>query len=119
MQEEVEGQNVSKVAICFSGETPGYTYHPIDGDTIGDFRSHSEEIVFHEDMDDFHKRLVAGVAVTVTHVSAILTVNRDKKREISLAVISKDRKYRADRIIMNSYRYNLKTKDNTTGICHR
>ena len=49
-------------------------------------------------MDDFHKRLVAGVAVTAKHASSILTVNRDKKREISLAVSSKDRKYRADRI---------------------
>ena len=46
-------------------------------------------------MDDFHRRLVAGVAVTATCVSAILTVKRDKKREISLAVIIKDRKYRA------------------------
>ena len=43
-------------------------------------------------MDDFHRRLVAGVAVTATHVSAILTVNRDKKREISLAISSKDKK---------------------------
>ena len=49
-------------------------------------------------MDDFHRRLVAGVAVTATHVSAILTINRDKKREILLAVISKDRKYRSDRM---------------------
>ena len=51
----------------------------------------------HAGMGDFHRRLVADVAVTVIHVSAILTVNRDKKCEISLAVSSKDRKYRADR----------------------
>ena len=49
-------------------------------------------------MVDFHRRLVAGVAVTATQASAILTVNREKKREISLVVISKDRKYRADRM---------------------
>ena len=48
-------------------------------------------------MDDFHRRLVAGVDVTATHASAILTVNRDKKRGISLAVSNKYRKYRADR----------------------
>ena len=49
-------------------------------------------------MEAFHRRLVAGVVVTATHASAILTVNRDKKHEISLAVSSKDRKYRADRM---------------------
>ena len=49
-------------------------------------------------MDNFHTRLVAGVAVTATEASDILTVNRDKKREISLAVRSKDRKYRSDRM---------------------
>ena len=49
-------------------------------------------------MEKFHRRLVAGVSVTAAHESAILTVNRDKKREISLAVSSKDRKYRADRM---------------------
>ena len=49
-------------------------------------------------MDDFHRRLVAGVDVTATHVSAILAVIRDKKRETSLAVSSKYRKYRADRM---------------------
>ena len=43
-------------------------------------------------MNDFHRRLVAGLAITETHVSAILTVNRDKKCEILLAVISKDKK---------------------------
>ena len=47
-------------------------------------------------MDKFHRRLVAGVSVTATQASAILTVNKDKKREILLAVSSKDRKYRAD-----------------------
>ena len=47
-------------------------------------------------MDNFRRRLVAVVAITATQVSDILTVNRDKKREISLAVSSKDRKYRAD-----------------------
>ena len=49
-------------------------------------------------MDDFHRRLVAGVAVTATHASSILTVNKDKKREILLAVSSKYRKYRYDRM---------------------
>ena len=49
-------------------------------------------------MYDFCRRLVAGLAVTATHASAILAINRDKKREISLAVSSKDRKYRADRM---------------------
>ena len=43
-------------------------------------------------LDDFHRHLVAGVAVTATHASAILTINRDKKREMSLAVSSKYRK---------------------------
>ena len=43
-------------------------------------------------MNDFHRRLVAGVDVTATHVPDILTVNREKKREILLAVSSKDRK---------------------------
>ena len=95
MQEEVEGRNVSKVTICFSGETPRDTDLPLDGDTRCEFRSHSEEVVFHVGMEELHMRLVAGVAVTSTRVSAILTINRDKKREISLAVSSKDRKYRA------------------------
>ena len=43
-------------------------------------------------MNDFHRRLVASVAVTATHVSDVLTLNRDKRREISLAVSSKDKK---------------------------
>ena len=49
-------------------------------------------------MDKFHRYLVAGVDVTATRASAILTVNKDKKCEILLAVISKDRKYRANRM---------------------
>ena len=82
IQEEVEGRNVLKVTNCFSGETPGDTDRPLDGDNRGEFRSHREEVVVHAGMDEFHRRLVAGVAVTATHASAILTVNRDKKREI-------------------------------------
>ena len=87
-----------KVTICFSGETPGDTDLPLDGDTRGDFRSHSEEVVIHAGMEDFHRRLVAGVVVTAACVSAILTVSRAKKRKILLAVISKDRSDRADRM---------------------
>ena len=49
-------------------------------------------------MDDFHRCLVADISVAAKIASAILTVNRDKKREISLVVSSKDRKYRADRM---------------------
>ena len=77
VQEEVEGWNFSKVTICFSGETPGDIDRPLDGYTRGDFRIHIKEIVVHAGMDDFHRHLVVGVAVTATHVSAILTVNRD------------------------------------------
>ena len=98
MQEEVEGQNVSKVKICLSRETAGDTDRPLYGDTRGDFRSHSEEVFIHADMEEFHRRLVSGVAVAVTLASAIFTVNRDKKREMSLEVSSKNSKYRADRI---------------------
>ena len=98
MQEEVEGRNVSKATIWFSGETPGYTDLLLDGDTIGDFRSYSKEVVVHAGMDDFHRRLVAGVAATATQALAILNVNRDKKCEILLAVGSKDSKYRSDRM---------------------
>ena len=87
-----------KVTICFSRETPVDTYCPLDGDTRGDFRSHSDEVVVHSGMDDFHRLLVAGVSVTAARTSALLTVNRDKKREILLAVSSKYRKYRADRM---------------------
>ena len=92
VQEEVEGWNVSKAKICFSGDTPGDTYRPLYGDTRDDFRSHSKKVVVHSGMDYFNRRLVASVAVTVTQASAISNVNRDKKREISLAVSSKDRK---------------------------
>ena len=98
VQEEVEGRNISKVTICFSREKPEDKDRPLDLDTIGDFRSHSEEVVFHADMENFHRRLVAGVAVNATRAADILIVNRDKKREISLAVIIKDMKYRADRM---------------------
>ena len=108
-----------KVTICFSGETPGDTYRPLYGNTRGDFRSHSKELVVHAGMDDFHRSPVAGIAFTTTHVSAILTVNRDKKREISLAVSSKYRKYRADRMAERIVTNNLKRKDNTTGIFRR
>ena len=98
VQEESEGRNVSKVKICFSGDTPGDTYRPLDGDIICDFISHSKVVVVHAGMDKFHRRLAAGVAVTATCSSVILTVNRDKKRETSLAVSSKERKYRSDRM---------------------
>ena len=81
-----------KVTIYFFGETPGDTDLPLDGDTRGGFRSHSNEVVVHAGMDEFHRCLVAGVYVTATHVSAILTVNRDKKRAILLAVSNKYRK---------------------------
>ena len=96
VQEEVEGRNVSKVTVCFSGETPRDTDLPLCRDTRGEFRSHSKEVVTLSGMDDFHRRLVYGVAVTAACVSARLTINRDKKREMLLLVINKDRKYRAD-----------------------
>ena len=98
MQEEVEGRNFSKVTICFSRETPGDTDCPLYGDTRGDFRSYSEEVVVHSGMDDFYRCFLAGVDVTTTHESAILTVNIDDRREILIAVSSKDRKYRSDRM---------------------
>ena len=91
MQEKVEGQNILKVTICFSGEIPEDTDRPLYGNTRGDFRINSKEVVVHIGIEDFHRHLVAGVAVTATHASAILTVNRDNKREISLAVSSKYR----------------------------
>ena len=47
-------------------------------------------------MDNLHRHIVAGVSVNATHASAILTVNRDKKRGISLAIISKGSKYGSD-----------------------
>ena len=77
VQEEVEGRNISKVTICLSGETTIDTDHPLDGDTRGNFGSHNEEVVVYAGMDDFHRRLVAGIAVTATHASAILTLNRE------------------------------------------
>ena len=49
-------------------------------------------------MEYFNRRLIADVVVTATQASAISTENRDKKREILLAVSIKDRKYRADRM---------------------
>ena len=98
VQEELEGRSVSKVTIYLSGETTVDTDRPLDGDTKGDFISHIEEVVVHSGMDDFHRRLVAGLAVTATIVSAILTLNRYRKREISQEVGSKDRIYRADRM---------------------
>ena len=98
MQEEAEGRNVSKVTICFSKETLGDKDLPLDEDTSCEFISHSEEVFVHAGMADFYRRLVAGVAVNATHESGILTVNREKKRGISLALSSKDRKYRANRI---------------------
>ena len=94
MQEEVEGRNVLKVTICFSGETPGDTDLPLEMDTRGDFRSHIKEVVVHAGMDDL--RIVASVAVTAERASAILTVNRDKKREILITVSSNDRSDRAN-----------------------
>ena len=105
MQGEVEGRNVSKVIIFLSGETPRDTYCPLDGDTRGNFRSHSKEVVIHVDMYNFHRRLVADVDVTAAHVSAILTVNRYKKREIYLAVSSKDRRDRPDRMVARIVSY--------------
>ena len=113
MQEEVWGRNVSKVTIYFSGETPGDIDRPLDGDTRGDLRSHSKELVVHAGMDDFHRRLVASVDVTSAHVRAIFTVNRDKKHEILLAVISKYRKYRADIMAARIVAYII-SKEKTT-----
>ena len=92
VKEELCGWNISKVTILFSEETPGDKYCPLDGDKRGDFRSHIKEVVVHAGMDDFHRYLVAGVAVTATHASAILIVNRDKKCEILQAVSGKDKK---------------------------
>ena len=94
-----------KVTICFSGETPGDTDLQLDGDIIGDFRSHSEEVVIHAVMEDFHRRLVSSIALTVAHVSAILTINRENKREISLSVSSKDRSDRSDIMAARIFSY--------------
>ena len=82
-----------KVTICFSGETPVDTDRPIDVDTRGEVISHVKEVIVHTGMENFHMRLVAGISVTATHTSAILTINRDKKREILLAVRIKNRQY--------------------------
>ena len=91
VQEEVEGRNVSKAAIFFSGETPIDTDRTLDRCTRGDFGSHNKEVVVHTGMGDCHRHILADIAVTATHESYILTVNRDKKREILLAVISKEK----------------------------
>ena len=64
-------------------------------------------------MENFHRRLVAGVAVTATHVSTILTVHRDKKCETLLAAGIKDRKYKAD-IIASRIVADIISKQNTT-----
>ena len=64
-------------------------------------------------MENFHRRLVAGIAVTATRASAILTVNRDNKREISLSVSSKDRKYIAERMAAQIVA-NIFSEENTT-----
>ena len=58
-------------------------------------------------------RLVAGITVTITRASSILTVYRDKKREILLALSSKDRKYRADRMASRIMAYII-SKEKTT-----
>ena len=99
--------------MCFSGETPGDTDRLLDWDTRGNLRNHSKEVVVHSGMDYFHRRLVTGVAVTATHVSSILTVNRYKKLEISLAVSSKYIKYRADRMAARIVA-DIITKEKTT-----
>ena len=78
VQEEVDGQILSKVKICLSRKTPGDTDRTLYGYNRGDFRSHSKDLFVHSGIDEFHRRLVAGVAVTATHVSDILTVNRDQ-----------------------------------------
>ena len=85
-----------KATMCFSIVTPEDTDLPLDGDTIGEFISHSKELVVHAGTEKFHRRLVAGVDVTAARASDILTINRDKKREILLGVSSKDRSDRAD-----------------------
>ena len=113
MRKEVEEWILSKLTACFSGETHGDTYLPLDGDTRGDIRSHSKEVVVHVGMDDFHRRIVLGVDDTTTYVSAILAVNRDKKREIPLVVSMKERKYRSDRIAARLVAYII-SKEKTT-----
>ena len=55
-------------------------------------------------MNNFHRRLVDGVAVTEIHGSAILTVYRDKKREILLTVIRKYKKREISPAVSNKDR---------------
>ena len=83
-----------KVTLCFSGETPVDTDYPIYGDTICDFRSHSQEVAVHTGMDYFQRRIVSGIAVTAARASSIFTINRDNNREILTEVIIKESKYR-------------------------
>ena len=113
VQEEVDGRDVLKVTICFSGETLRDIDRPLDGDTRGDLRSHIDEVSIHAGMDDFHRRLVAGVAITATCASAILTVNRDKKRDILLEISSKHSKYRADRMAARIVAYIISNEKTT------
>ena len=49
-------------------------------------------------MDNLHRRLVPGVVVIATPASYTLIINRDKRRKVLLAVSSKNRKYRAERM---------------------
>ena len=79
------------------GDTHRYRF-PTRWNTRGDFKSHSKEVVVHGGMDSFHRRLVSGVAVAATHAPTILTVNRYKKREMLLAISSKDSKYIYERM---------------------
>ena len=64
-------------------------------------------------MDDLHRHLVDGVAVTATRLSVLLTVNRDKKREILLAGSIKNRSDRTDRMAARIVS-NIISKENTT-----
>ena len=86
---------------------------PLDRYTRGNFRSHSKEVVVHAGMYNLQRRLVSSVAVTATHVSAILTVNRDKKRKIFLSVSSKYRKYIAEIMAARIVAYKT-SKEKTT-----
>ena len=113
VQKEEEGRNFLKVTICFFGETPGDTDRPLDGYDRGNFRSHKEEVVVHAGMEKLHRCLVADIAVTATRVLAILTVNRDKKHEISLAVSSKDKTSRDDRMAAQIVS-DITSEENTT-----
>ena len=64
-------------------------------------------------MDDLHRHLVDGVAVTATSLSVLLTVNRDKKREILLAGSIKNRSDRTDRMAARIVS-NIISKEKTT-----